>query len=195
MPVTPNIALNVPAIGSNNWGGPLNFNFALLDQIFGGTKTIPSFSAGSINVTGTITAGSFSGLDGSFFLTSALYDAPNGIPQLNGAGKIPPSLVANLGLATVPFSATPTFNANNGQGFKITLTGNVTASTFANGVTGQALIVFRFLQDATGGWTFVWPTNVRNPGVVSGNPNARSVQVFALDSDGSLDAVGPIQYS
>jgi hypothetical protein len=196
MPVTPNIALNVPPIGSNNWGGPLNFNFALLDQIFGGTKSVPNFRvSGNVTVGGTITAGSFSGLDGSFFLTSALYDAANGIPQLNAAGKIPASLVASLGLVVVPFSATPTFNANNAQGFKIMLTGNVTSSTFANGVTGPALVIFRFLQDATGGWTFTWPANVRNPGVVSPNPNARSVQVFALDSDGSLDAVGPIQYS
>lgn len=196
MPVTPNIALNIPAIGSNNWGGPLNFNFSLLDQIFGGSKTVPGLSvSGNITVTGSVTAGSFSGIDGAFFLTSALFNVANGIPQLNSAGLIPASLLASQGINVVAFSATPVFNALNGQGFKITLTGNVTSSTFANGTQGPAVVLFRIVQDATGGRTFVWPTNVRNGGVVSPNPNARSVQIFALDSDGSLDAIGPIQYS
>lgn len=196
MPATPNIALNVPVIGSNNWGGPLNFNFSLLDQIFGGTKSVPNFTvAGNVTVAGTITAGRFSGLDGSFFLTSALFDVANGIPQLNGAGLIPASLLPNSTIATIGFSATPVFNAANASSFKITLTGNVTSSSFANGLSGGTVVVFRIVQDGTGGRTFVWPANVRNAGLVGSAPNQRSVQIFALDSDGSLDAIGPLQLS
>jgi hypothetical protein len=100
-----------------------------------------------------------------------------------------------VSLVTVPFSATPTFNANNAQGFKITLTGNVISSTVSNGAQGPALVLFRIVQDSVGGHAFTWPKNVRNAGPVNAAPNARSVQVFAVDTDGGLDAVGPIQYS
>jgi hypothetical protein len=196
MPVTSNIGLNLPPIGSNNWGGPLNFNFSLIDRLLSGNQAIQNlFIAQNLTVDGLITAGGFIGLDGGQFLLSTMFNQPNGIPKLNAAGLIPASLLASVGLVVVGFSATPVFNATNAQGFKMTLTGNVTSSTFANGTQGPALIMFRFLQDATGGWTFAWPSNVRNGGVVNPGPNARSVQIFALDTDGSLDAVGPIQYS
>lgn len=196
MPVTPNIALNLPPIGSNNWGGPLNFNFSAIDKLLGGVNPIPALRVtGNVTIGGSVTAGSFVGLDGSFFLTSALYNVANGIPQLNGAGKIPQSLLPTSGLVPVTFSATPIFNATLGQAFKLTLSGNVSSSTFTNGTTGPSTIVFRFLQDATGGWTFAWPANVRNGGVVNPGANARSVQIFVVDTDGSLDAAGPMQYS
>jgi hypothetical protein len=62
----------------------------------------------------------------------------------------------------VTFSATPTFDASLGNTQKITLTDNVTSSTLSNASTGQT-INFIICQDATGGRTFVWPTNVLFP--------------------------------
>lgn len=196
MPFTDNVALQLPNPGSNNWNIPLNFNFSLLDQLLSGVRAIPGLLVdGDVTISGTVTAGAFSGLDGAIFLTSDLYDQPNGIPQLNGAGKIPASLLASLGLVTVPFNSTPIFDASAAQEFKIVLTGNVASSTFINGTSGPALIAFRIVQDSTGGRSFVWPANVRNPGVINPGPNSRSLQLFALDSDGSLDAIGPMMYS
>jgi hypothetical protein len=196
MPVTPNVGLNTPVIGSNNWGTPLNFNFALIDRIFGGQVAIPGLNvSGDVLVQGTLTAGSFAGLDGSFFLTSALYNQPNGIPQLNGAGLIPPTLFAGLGLSVVAFSPTPVFNGANAQGFNLTLTGDVTSSSFTNGTQAPALVAFRIQQDGAGGHAFVWPPNTHGAGVVNANPNVKSQQLFMRNTDGSLDALAPIVYS
>lgn len=36
---TPNVGLQLPPAGSTNWNLPLNYNFNLLDQLFGGLKT------------------------------------------------------------------------------------------------------------------------------------------------------------
>lgn len=95
---------------------------------------------------------------------------------------------------TVAFSTTPVFDGDLGSSFKITLTGNVTSSTIVN-MGGKITVPFRIIQDATGGRAWVWPANVRGGGDVNPGPNARSMQLFALDTDGSMDAVGPIMYS
>jgi hypothetical protein len=196
MPVTPNLSLNQPVIGSNNWGGPLNYNFGQLDSFLSGVLPIPALNVtGNVNIGGTVTAGAFSGLDGATFLTSALYNVANGVPQLNSAGLIPASLLSNQGIQTVAFVPTPTFNAATAGSFKMTLTGNVTSSTYANGVQGASVVAFRIIQDGVGGRTFVWPSNVRNAGIISPGANSRSLQLFAVDTDGSLDAVGPMTYS
>lgn len=93
MAQTPNVGLQEPNIGSNNWGGPLNYNSALLDLIFGGTVPIPALSVtGNVTVGGTLTAGAIAGLSGAF-LTTADYNVANGIPQLNAAAKIPGNLL------------------------------------------------------------------------------------------------------
>ena len=194
MPYT-SLGLPQPIIGSNNWGLPTNAGWALVNQFLSGLQAIPSLSvSGNVTVVGSITAGSFVGLSGTF-LTTALFDIANGIPQLNSAGLIPSSLLSNQGIVTVAYSATPVFNAASGGSFKLTLTGNVTSSTFANGTSGPSLVTFRIVQDATGGRTFVWPSNIRNAGTINPGANARSAQTFALDTDGSLDAASPMLYS
>jgi hypothetical protein len=38
---TPNVGLEIPAGGSQNWNVPLNFNFNLIDQILGGSVQVP----------------------------------------------------------------------------------------------------------------------------------------------------------
>jgi hypothetical protein len=192
---TPNVGMILPGANSIGWGPPLNANFSIIDAIFGGTTPVPE-----LNVTGTITAGSvvagsFSGLNGAYFLQSSLFNVANGIPQLNGAALIPRSLIAGSGIITVAYSAVPSFNAAQASVFNITLTGNVTASTFINGTSGSSIIAFRITQDATGnrGWT--WPTNVRNGGTVDPGANINSTQLFLLQTDGSLDAASPMMYS
>lgn len=81
---------------------------------------------------------------------------------------------------TVAFSATPTFNGALGTSFFITLTGNVTSSTFSNGVKGQ-LYTFVISQDGVGGRTFVWPTNVKQPGVPDPTISIVNTQTFIFD--------------
>lgn len=41
---TPNIGLQIPAFDQSNWQVPTNYNWELLDQIFGGEVTVPALS-------------------------------------------------------------------------------------------------------------------------------------------------------
>jgi hypothetical protein len=163
----PNTSLGFPQppIGSNNWGAPTNAGWALLNLFLTGQSPITG-----LNVQGNV---SISG-------TLTAGNIPGVIPQ---------------GVVGVTYSASPTFDGSKGLEFKITLTGNVSSSSFINGTIGPSIIVFRIVQDGTGGRTFVWPSNVRNGGIVNSLANGRSLQMFAVDTDGSLDAVGPMMYS
>jgi hypothetical protein len=193
MSATPNIGLQTPAIGSNNWGAPLNYNFAQLDSFLSGVTALPGlWVSGNVRVDGTLTVADLEGPGGATYLTSALFNLPNGVPQLNFAGQIPQSLFAGLGIYDVTFSATPVFDAALGNEFKITLSAAVTSSTFIHGTQGSTLVTFRIVQDGTGGWPFVWPANVRGGGMPAPGAGTRNIQVFALDDDGSLDAAGPM---
>lgn len=154
-----------PIIGSPNWGGPTNAGWALLNQFLTGTLPITGLQ-----------------VSGNVVITGSLTAG-----TING--------VIPAGLVTVPFNANPIFNASLGLEFKLILTADVASSSFTNGTLGPSVIVFRIVQDATGGRAFTWPANVRNGGEVNPSANARSVQIFAVDSDGSLDAVGPMMYS
>jgi hypothetical protein len=80
----------------------------------------------------------------------------------------PQLLLGNLD--TIPFSATPIFPAASYSNFALTLTGNVTSSTFTGGTTGQ-VVTIAILQNGTGGNTFVWPTNLLNAPTVSTGAN------------------------
>src|SRR5579864_2812090 len=96
-------------------------------------------------------------------------------------------------LTTVAFSATPTFDASSAASFKLTLTGNVTGSTLSNAVTGEPISV-EICQDATGGRTFVPPTNVLNMGTIVSTANACSTQEFWFDGSNAVSS-GPMQSS
>lgn len=86
----------------------------------------------------------------------------------------------SAGLATTTYSATPTFDASQGNTIKITLTGNVTSSTLSNAVAGQ-MITFVIVQDVSGAHTFVWPTTVKNAIGVSTTGSATTIQTFIFD--------------
>lgn len=162
---TTSLGFPQPSIGSNQWGQPTNAGWALLDQFLNGLQTIPALTIG-----GNVAIGGT--------LTAGSI-----------TGIIP------TGIVLVTPSATPIFDASKGLEFKITLSASVSSSTFINGNLGPSIIVFRIVQDSIGGHNFVWPSIVRNGGNVNKTANARSVQMFAVDFDGSLDAVGPMMYS
>jgi len=164
MPQT-SLGFNQPIVGSPNWGGPTNANWALLNQFLTGALPLTGLNVnGNVVISGSLTAGTINGV----------------IPA---------------GLVTVPFGANPIFNAATGLSFKITLTGDVASSSFTNGAVGPSVIAFRIVQDGTGGHAFTWPSNVRNAGDINPGANSRSLQLFAVDTDGSLDAIGPMMYS
>jgi hypothetical protein len=61
-------------------------------------------------------------------------------------------------IVSVAYSATPVFDASQGDTFEIVLTGNVTSSTLINVTPGQT-IRFIVKQDGTGGHAFPQPSN------------------------------------
>lgn len=83
----------------------------------------------------------------------------------------------------VAFSATPTFTTTlQNQLFSMTLTGNVSSSTLnMNAVAAPSIITFELTQDATGGRTFAWPSNVVGSPAVSPIPSSVSVLPFIWD--------------
>jgi hypothetical protein len=97
-----------------------------------------------------------------------------GADSLNLAGEITTATKA------VTFSATPTFDASQGNTFTLTLTGNVTSSTLSNVTTGQ-VISFELCQDSTGGRTFAWPSGFSNASVVNPTASACTNQSFRWD--------------
>jgi hypothetical protein len=91
------------------------------------------------------------------------------------------------GVTTVSYSATPTFDLATGDQL-ITLTGNVTSSTASNLVAGQR-VTFFICQDATGGRTFAWPTNIKGTTTIGGTASTCSVQEFESPDGTNLYAV------
>jgi len=111
---TPNIGLQVAAFDQPNWQVPTNYNWNLLDLIFGGLITIPA-----LNVT-TLTAGNA----GQFTLPPAVAETPGGaIPGTVYMLSHTPSPAAMLQF---------TYNgAVQRQGIDYTLTGNLVTLNFS----------------------------------------------------------------
>lgn len=86
----------------------------------------------------------------------------------------------------ISFSATPTFNVNQGSVFLMTLTGSVTSSTLLGGVPGQ-VATFLLTQDSSGSHTFAWPSNTNNGPTVIATGSATTTAVFIFDG-GSWNA-------
>src|SRR6266568_1343847 len=98
------------------------------------------------------------------------------------------AVVTPANCSTVSFSATPTFSgASNTDCFSITLTGNVTSSTFSNGVSGQ-IYTFIVIQDATGSRAFVPPSQMKQYSTWMSSPSNRVIQQFIYDGT-NLNAV------
>lgn len=96
------------------------------------------------------------------------------------AGTLPSSAVT----ATVVYAAALVIDVATAEIFRITLTGNVTSTTlnYGGGTTipdGQ-LVELRFIQDATGNRTLVFPTNLQLDTGFAIDPRASRASVFNL---------------
>lgn len=116
--------------------------------------------------------------------------------QMRGAIALAVDDVAQLapfvrGQITMPFSATPDFDASRAAVFVMTLTANVTSSTLSKATDGQPVVVM-LKQDGTGSRTFVWPTNMKGTMVISAGINTVSAQEFRFDkTSGNAYAISP----
>ena len=105
------------------------------------------------------------------------------------------NVVTDSDLATniisVAYSPTPAFNASSNNGFQMTLSGNITASSIT-GVTPGQLLAFYFVQDSVGGRTVSWPSSF--VGALQPDTAAASVSVmlFRADTRGIARAVSPM---
>jgi hypothetical protein len=98
-------------------------------------------------------------------------------------------------LTTVIFSATPTFDASTASTFKLTLTGNVTSSTLSNAVAGEPINI-EICQDATGGRTFVPPTNVQGWVTIPSGANACILQDLVYDGTNAVaSSAGTVEFA
>ncbi len=92
-------------------------------------------------------------------------------------------------VVSVPYATSISFNAGTSSGFDLTLTGNVTSSTLTGQSLGQ-LLTFIISQDATGGRTFSWPSNV--PGQpVCPLPSSTTIQTFFVRASGAIVQFAP----
>jgi hypothetical protein len=115
--------------------------------------------------------------------SSALYvraDGRVGIGTPSPSQQLDVNGAVSSALDTVSFSTTPTFDASLGNTQKITLTGNVTSSTLSNASAGEQIHFF-VCQDASGGHTFAWPSNVKGGMTVGSTASSCSAQSFIFD--------------
>ena len=169
-------------------------------DIAGGIGTVISVNASA--TPGALFSALFTGgpITGSGVLALA-FDFQPQLPNLVLAGPASGGLgavtarylqPADLPIAATPsFSTTPTFNGAINNAFVMTLSGNVSSSTFSNGVVGQ-LYTFCIKQDVTGGRVFTWPANVKGAGTIYPTPGISNVQQFVYDG-ANLLAVTPMQ--
>ncbi len=91
---------------------------------------------------------------------------------------------ASFGTVSVPFNASPSFNAAafSFPTFLMTLTNNVTSSAVVGATAGQT-ITFVITQDGTGNRTFAWPANFKGASAICPDASNVSVQSFIFDGN------------
>lgn len=105
------------------------------------------------------------------------------VPAGAGAGKVTAGVVVRPRAAqTLAAAGAVTIDASLGDAV-VTLAANATSSTIATPAADQDLRV-TWVQDATGGRTYVWPTNCRFAGAapVDTTVNARTTVTFRYDA-------------
>lgn len=160
------------------------------------------FVSGSVtiylNVTTTIAASSVVAAGGA---VQSVGGTANQIASSGGANPVlslPTSVVAPGRISTAinamgnVTGAALAIDLSKGNLITMTLTGNVTSSSFTNAVasSGQE-ITFIMTQDATGGRTFVWPT-ATIPASVAPAPAAAAASVSIFK--GVIDGAGNINF-
>ncbi len=140
----------------------------------------------SCNPTGGGGSTAFSALTGSTNTTATMLVGAGASLGFTSTGSVAANKIAAAAVAVrvVTFSATPTFNLSLGTIQKITLTANVTSSTFSNPSSG-VLYTFKICQDGTGGRTFVFPTALKRATTISPTASLCSIQTFTYESDAS----------
>jgi hypothetical protein len=147
--------------------------------------------SGNVSATGTVTASNI-----PTNILQQIFDSGTGLTQRTSFNCMADIKCADnagtartdvrLGtLATITFSATPTFDASTASTFKLTLTGNVTSSTLSNAVAGEPL-AFEICQDATGGRTFVPPANLQGWVTIPIGANACVLETFIYDGTNAV---------
>lgn len=104
---------------------------------------------------------------------------------------------ATFGYVATAYSATPVFVPNpvGSCTFAITLTGNVTSSTFTSaGLSAGALFNFKILQDGSGAHTFAWPALALGTQPISTTANQTTVQNFFWDGTNLLATGFPVVF-
>lgn len=97
-------------------------------------------------------------------------------------------------LFVVAYTPTMTLDGTKGGNFKTTITGpvNITITNMVN----KGIVSVHIIQDGTGGHLVTWDgSKIRNAPAVSPGPNARTIQLFAVDADGTFDAAAPAMFS
>jgi len=96
-------------------------------------------------------------------------------------------------LIVVPYSATPALTGPGGfcpvVTFQMTMTGNVSAPILSGIPTG-AIVVLKLIEDAVGGRTFAYPSNIKGFQSLTTDPNTVNVQAGIFDGT-NLIAIGP----
>ena len=141
----------------------------------------PSGPQGSIGATGPQgPAGPIAGSNGQFTYNNSGTAAGGNLSQ-NADGSLTTAKALNPPLCTVTLSASPAFDASQCNTFSLTLGSTpVTGSTLSNAKAGQSL-TFILIQDATGGRSFVWPTNLLRACTISATAGASTVLTAIYD--------------
>lgn len=90
--------------------------------------------------------------------------------------------------ATKTFAASLSIDLVDGDWQVVTLTANVTDSTItvsSGSLFAGAELILELRQDATGGWLFNWPTNVRNAGTYPISTTASERTLTKMKYDGT----------
>jgi hypothetical protein len=93
---------------------------------------------------------------------------------------VPPVVVPNKTTIS-PATGAIVFNAALGNSFAAVMTGNV-SFTITNPTDGQVIQVL-WIQNATGGWTVTYPSNVHSIGFVGGAGTVSAVDLKLLTAD------------
>lgn len=161
----PNLVLASPTSGS----GALAPRALVVNDIPTGLPYLTGLS-GDVVATGTgVVASTVNRIGGGTLLstfTGLLQNNAGTVVQattfsLTGSGQVGTRYTDGVNVVT--FSATPVFDLSLGDTQMITLTADVTSSTFTNAPAAGFSQVARFIicQDGTGNHKFVWPTSIQ----------------------------------
>jgi hypothetical protein len=164
--------------------------FASASLAFGQGSQLPKYTVATLPSASSFPTYTVQVIDGSTATDCTVGGgAYNVICTAHAGIWVPVGSEANYTL--VPSSLSPTFTAtsNTADAFLFTLNNNATASLA--GASFGEILTFQICQNATGGYTFTWPSQMVNPPVVPTAPNACITQSFIYDN---FDQADPTPY-